>query len=311
MPAASARILSISRRTDIPAFYTDWLMRRFRHGFAGWRNPFGGQCHRVSLRRDDVLALAFWTRNIRPLLPHLPAFRDAGYPCLFNYTITGLPAPFECHAPAMADAIDSLRALAALFPPEQINWRYDPIVLSDWTPRAFHLSRFAELAASLEGSVSRCLVSFVSRYAKVERNCAAFERGQACRVQDPDLPARRALIRQLAEMASRHGMTLHACCQDELLGEGVQKAHCIDGASIERLTGQPLPRAARRPSRPQCGCAHSIDIGAYDTCPHGCVYCYANANKRQATARHAAHDPESAFLGATREQSDLWLATLQ
>ena len=307
--SVTPRLLSVSRRTDIPACYGDWFMRRVAEGFAGWEHPFNGRPTRVSLRQPDVWCFAFWSKNFRPFLPHLRALQANGYPCFFNYTITGLPTAFETHVPPAEDALDSLREIAARFSPDHVHWRYDPIVLSDLTPPAWHRARFAELAAALRGHVRRCIVSFVARYPKVARNLATFERASGVRVHDPDAAARRALALDLAAIATAHGMTLHACCNPEVVDGPVLPAACLDAAAIARLypagaAWRPAPAA----TRPGCGCAACTDIGRYDTCPHGCVYCYANADKTRADTRHRLHDPASAFLGRTHEQSQRLLA---
>ena len=158
------RIVSISRRTDIPAFYGRWFEQRLDAGFVGWENPFGGQKYLLSLKRDDVIALVFWSKNYRPFLPTLERVRALDYPTVFNYTITGLPHDFECHLVPAEDALDSLVELSRIYSPDHINWRYDPIVISSATPPAFHEDRFAELCAHLQGFVKRCYSSYAIQY---------------------------------------------------------------------------------------------------------------------------------------------------
>lgn len=305
------RIISISRRTDVPAFYGDWFIRRLEAGFAGWENPFGRQRCLVSLQRADVRCLAFWSKNFRPFLPHLQSLKARGWPCFFNYTVTGLPPAFESDLVPAADAVDSLKALSALFSPDHVTWRYDPVVVSERTPPEYHLDRFEELSAALEGQVTRCAFSFPTRYGKVERSFALFEREQGFGILDPAVAARRDLAGRLAEIGARHGIGLYTCCGDGLVGGSIQKAHCLDGNAIARIYDGGRRQEAGRPTRKECGCAASVDIGAYDTCPHGCIYCYANINKRQAVRRHQAHDPDSAFLGYPRIEADAFVAELR
>lgn len=304
-------ILSISRRTDVPAWYGDWFMQRLAAGFAGWENPFSGRRTLVSLRRSDVQCLAFWSKNYRPFLPHLRTLKEQGWPCFLNFTITGLPTEFECHGAPVADALDCLGEVSALFSPGQVTWRYDPVVLSDRTPAAYHLSRFAELAVSLAGRVTRCVFSFPARYGKVARRFAQFERKQGLQIFDPTLAERRELAGKLAEIGAGRGIELQACCDDALLGGRVAKAHCVDGAIIARLVGGSTTTGQTRPTRKACGCAASVDIGCYDTCPTGCIYCYANTNKEQAERSHAAHDLHAVFLGHSREESELFVRDIQ
>ena len=305
------RIISISRRTDVPAFYGDWFMRRLEAGVAGWENPFGGQRYLVSLRREDVLCLAFWSKNYRPFLPQLQKLKAQGWPCFMNYTITGLPSVFECNLVPADDAIDSLKTLSALFSPDHITWRYDPVVVSEQTPAEYHIGRFASMAATLEGHVTRCAFSFPARYGKVERNFAKFERENGFPIFDPPVVERQKLANKLADIAARHGIGLYTCCGDILINERIRKAHCLDGEAISRIYYPGNWNGVERPTRKECGCTESVDIGCYDTCPHGCVYCYANIHKEQAIKSHKEHDPESAFLGYTRATADEFVEAIR
>ena len=298
------KIISVSRRTDIPAFYGDWFMRRLDAGVAGWENPFGGQKYLVSLKPEDVLAFAFWSKNYRPFLTHLKMIKERGYLCLFNYTITGLPHEFECNLVPMEDAIDSFRALARMFSLDHMSWRYDPIVTSEKTDEAFHAVRFEELARQLQGYTLRCYFSFAIMYGKVERNFARFERRNRAGLRDPCTEERIRLAGRLADIASKYGITLYTCCGDYLISDHIRKAHCVDGDVVSRLYYQGTWKGIDRPTRKECGCVESTDIGRYDTCPHGCIYCYANVNKEQAQRAYQQHDPESSFLGYPRAQAE-------
>lgn len=308
--APKRQIVSVSRRTDVPAFYGEWFMNRLEAGFAGWKNPYGGQRHLVSLCREAVLAFVFWSKNFRPFLPHLLAVREAGFPCLFHYTITGLPKELESNVVDAGDAIDSLRELGRLFSPEHIDWRYDPIIVSSRTDENYHADRFAWLAGQLEGHVKRCYVSFLTPYRKVLRNLGEFERKHEAGLLGLDAGRRHALATRLAAIAAARGIAMFSCCGDALTGGQIQKARCIDGELLSRLHPG-LPAGRQIPTRPECGCSAAVDIGCYDTCPHGCVYCYANMNRPKAAHAHALHDPESAFLGVPRAESDRWIEEIR
>lgn len=296
--AAEPRVVSVSRRTDVPAFYGQWFMRRLEAGHALWQNPFGRQLHRVSLRREDVRAFVFWSRNFRPFLAPLREVKAAGFPCLFNYTITGLPKMFEPAVVGTDDAVDSLRDLSGMFSADHVNWRYDPIVFSDLTGADYHLERFAGLAARLEGAVRRCIVSFVCMYGKVRRNFALLEAREGVRVRDPSAGERRELAGRLAAIAAKHGMSLQVCCGAAAVNGVVGQAHCVDGEALSRLYFGGQWRGKVRPTRAGCGCTESTDIGCYDSCPHGCIYCYANTNKAGADEVFRLHDPGSEMLGS-------------
>lgn len=301
------KIISVSRRTDIPAFYGDWFMRRLEEGFVGWENPFGGQRILTSLIPEDVRALVFWSKNYRPFLPHLMSIRERNIPAMFNYTITGLPKVFECDLVEPEDAIASLKEISNLYSPEHINWRYDPIVITSRTDAAYHLERFRWIAEQIAGNVSRCYFSFAIMYGKVERNFKKFEQENRITASDLDNDRKLSLAVKLTDIAQEYGITMHTCCGDYLLADNrISKAHCVDGDILERLYPT-CDKGSEKPTRKECGCTESTDIGKYDTCPHGCIYCYANINKERADKLHAEHDPDSAFLGYAKVKSDEFL----
>jgi hypothetical protein len=281
-------------------------MARVQAGFAGVVNPFGGQRYRVSLTVDEVTCLVFWSKDYTAFLPHLETLDRRGYRFYFNYTVTALPTVFESRVDRGA-ALKTLICLSRRYSPAHINWRFDPIILSTVSDEAFYLQAFTEMAQALEGVVERCYFSFVTRYGKVLRHFQALEQTTGVEVSEPSEEARIDLANRLADVAAEHGITMHSCCGDYLVGERIQKAHCIDGALIERLFYPEGFTSKDKGTRPECGCAESSDIGTYNTCPHGCIYCYANANKVSARKAFQQHDMDSAFLGFSHEQSAAWL----
>jgi len=300
------RIISASRRTDVPAFYGDWFMRRLREGYAGVVNPFGGKRYLVSLRPEDVSCFVFWSKDFTPFIEHLDALDRLGYRFYFNHTLTALPAIFESRVDKDA-ALKTLLYLSERYSPRHINWRFDPIVFSDIADDAFYLDAFHRLAARLAGRVERCYFSFVSLYSKVKRNFQQIQERTGVRVIDPHADEKIALAERLASIAQRHGIQMYSCCGEYLVRPSIQKAHCIDGAIIQQLFSPDGFEYKDKPTRKECGCTESVDIGTYDTCPHGCIYCYANANKATADRAFDNHDPDSAFLGYPKAQSDAWI----
>jgi hypothetical protein len=300
------RIISVSRRTDIPAFYGDWFMRRLNEGFAGVVSPFGGKRYIVPLRPQDVICFVFWSKNFNPFIDNLRIIEKSGYKFYFNYTITGLPDFFENDVPKQA-AIEALKQLSKIYSPTHINWRFDPIILSNAYDRDFYIGAFEKLASEFAGYVERCYFSFVTLYSKVKRNFQQFEKTKELRIADCGEDYKVELANELAAIAAGYGIRMFSCCGDYLVNENISKARCIDGGIIESLFFPDGLRYTAKPTRKYCGCTESTDIGTYDTCPHGCVYCYANMNKRQARQAFDNHDKESAFLGYSKSQSDLWL----
>jgi hypothetical protein len=300
------RIISASRRTDIPAFYGEWFMRRLEKGFAGVVNPFGGRKYIVSLKPQDVACFVFWSKNFGPFLENLKIIDEMGYKFYFNYTVTALPGVFENNVEKRA-AIEGLKQLSRTYSPRHINWRFDPIIISSVSGRDFFIKAFEELASEFEGLVERCYFSFVTEYGKVKRNFEELERASDLKITSCGEDFKIDLANELSEIASRHGMGMFSCCGDYLVNDCIRKGHCVDGNVIESLFFPDGFIYKEKPTRKDCGCTESIDIGTYDTCPHGCVYCYANVNKHKACKAFDKHDKESVFLGYSKSQSDRWI----
>jgi len=288
-------IVSASYRTDIPAFYAEWFRQRWRAGFVRVANPYGGPPSRVPLRPPEVDGYVFWTRNAAPFLPALAEVADAGVPFVVQFTVTGYPRPLDAATIAPERAIEQIEAIVGAFGPGRVVWRYDPVVCSDLTPPARHAETFDRLAGALEGLVDEVVVSWLQVYRKTRRNLDAAARVHDFGWEDPPDEAKRALLGTLAQLARVRGMRLGLCDQPALRADGVGEARCIDAGRLARLAGRPID-AALRPHRPSCGCFASRDIGTYDTCPHGCAYCYAVASRIAAKRHFAAHDPGGEFL---------------
>jgi hypothetical protein len=175
-------------------------------------------------------------------------------------------------------------------------WRYDPIVMTSLTPAAWHRDTFAHLAAALSGSVDEVTVSMAQIYRKTERNMDRAAKAAKFGWRDPDLEEKRELVSELVRIAADRGLRLTVCTQPDLLVEGAEPAHCIDAERLSDVAGRDVA-AKTKGNRPGCLCAESRDIGAYDTCPHGCVYCYAVSSRARARERLRTHDPAADRLG--------------
>jgi len=288
-------IISASRRTDIPAFYGEWLLNRLREGSVLVRNPFNPrQVSRVSLESGAVDCLVFWTKNPAPLLPRLAEIERLDHYFYFQYTLTACDRSLEKHLPARSERIATFRTLAERIGPERVLWRFDPILFTRGQGPELLLREFSDLAAKLRGHTRQCTVSFLSLYAKCRRNLAGVD------LLTPEDRERMAFVRRLVEIGSENDIVLRACC-DTFLQEqcGIEAARCIDDRLLAAILGQPVRITKDKGQRPGCGCVASIDIGAYNTCPHGCRYCYANSSELAVATNRAAHDPCSPLLTGT------------
>ncbi len=288
-------LISASYRTDIPAFYGEWFRNRLRAGFCRVVNPWGGPPSRVSLRPEDVDGFVFWTKNLGPFLPSLAEVRERGFPFVVQYTINGYPRALEYAVVDPDKSIALVRRVAGEFGPRVVVWRYDTVVFSSGTPRDFHLRNFERLAAGLTGATDEVVVSFAQIYRKTRTNMDAAAALFGFAWDDPGDDRKMSLARELAACARAHGMRLTVCSQARYLEPGIDPARCIDGARMAELAGRPI-RARVKGNRPDCACHESRDVGEYDTCPHGCVYCYAVRTRALARRRYREHDPAGEFL---------------
>lgn len=290
-------IISASRRTDIPAFYAEWFANRLKAGFLLVRNPFNAhQVKRVSLARRDVEAIVFWTRNPEKLMPHLPLLDSMGHAYYFQYTITGYPRAVERSVPRPQAAIETFRRLSDLIGPERVIWRYDPILLSNLMDVAEHKRLFEKIARQLAGKTRRVTISFADFYKKTERNLKAVD-GLHWEDLVTNPPAQAELAHFMAAVAAENGMEIQTCSEKQDLAEfGIAHGKCIDDGLLRSVFGITLSGEKDKGQREECGCIKSVDIGAYNTCLHGCAYCYATFNPQLSVRNAGAHDPASPLL---------------
>ena len=287
-------IISASRRTDIPAFYTPWLMNRLRAGWCRVPNPLRpSQVSEVSLKPEDVEVIVFWTRNPAPLSPYLCELEEKGYRFYFLYTLMDNPRVMDPGCPPLADALRSFQALAERVGPDKVIWRYDPIVITPLTDEDFHRKAFRRIAGGLRGSTARCIVSPVHLYSKVEQRFRA--KGMEWTI--PGEEGLADLMRFMAGEARDQGMEIQSCAQRvDLERFGVGHGKCVDDEYIAKVFGLKVSRRKDPSQREACRCVRSRDIGMYDTCLHGCLYCYATGSPEKAEARYRRHDPAGPAL---------------
>lgn len=281
-------ILSASRRTDIPGHYADWFLRRMRDGYALTRNPMNhAQLYRVPLTPDIVDAIVFWTKDPAPMLPYLSELDRYEIPYLFQFTLTPYGRSLEPGLRDKSEICGTFRELSDRIGKGRVLWRYDPIILNETMDIAWQKERFSRYCDILASGTSRVTISFLDLYPKLHSPLLReITQAEMCE-----------LAALFAEIAGQYGLPVYACSEAiNLQPYGIKPSACIDREVIESLCGCPL-RIPRDPGqRKYCGCAASVDIGAYDTCTNGCVYCYANHGSAAAARRKAQHDPASPLL---------------
>ncbi|HON59595.1 MAG TPA: DUF1848 domain-containing protein [Smithella sp.] len=283
-------IISCSRRTDIPAFYSGWFFNRLREGFVEVRNPVNPrQVRKISLAPADVDCFVFWTKNPAPMLNRLD--RLERYNFYFQFTLTPYGRNIEPHLPPKTQIIDAFCHLSNRIGKKRIIWRYDPVIFSEEMNVEYHAEQFARLAGRLAGYTEKCVISFLDAYRHIQNKMSA------CRVRMPDEAEMRGLAKAIAEIAAGHRMKVETCAEAiDLADIGVEHGKCIDDRLISELTGVHLKREKDRHQREHCGCVTSVDIGDYNTCGHLCKYCYANVSPQKVERNRPGHDTRSPLL---------------
>lgn len=296
-------ILSFSRKTDGPRYYSEWFEGSWRRGFAEARSSFGGPI-RAELGPQNVAALLGWTRDARPFARCLELLRSEGVPTAWQVTLTAFGRDLEPARPK--DDVGAFLWLRERLPDSTaIEWRYDPIIVCDRYPESFHLEAFARLAGALRGATRVCNTSIVEAFRKTVRRLGDASVGYRPNERLQKAATSAALrafqpspgfIEELARIAAREQIELRGCVSPEL---GLSPSRC---GSLEMFRGYGA-RAAERlsgsrasPSRPGCRCVQSVDIGMVDTCVAGCSYCYAVSSERVAIANRRLHDPATPMI---------------
>jgi hypothetical protein len=282
-------ILSVSRRTDIPSYFSDWFLERLKEGFVYTRNPMNPkQVSELKLTPETVDCIVFWTKNPEPMLSRLSEL--APYPFYFQFTLTSYGKDIEANLPHKKEVmLPVFQRLSAQIGSKRVIWRYDPILFTKRYTPEYHIKAFRQMAEALKGSTEKCVISFVDTYAKNKRKL------QNLGVYDLPKEELEAFAKELCDIARENGMVMASCAEQiDLEHCGIAHNACIDKALIEEITGYRLKGAKDKNQRGECGCMESIDIGTYHTCGNGCVYCYANHSEAQVKeniTRYEMHSP--------------------
>jgi Domain of unknown function (DUF1848) len=290
-------IISASRRTDVPAFYAEWFIRRVRTGYCEVPNPVNPrQVARISLLPEEVDAIVFWTRSPIPLLSRLSELDALGLRYYFQFTLCGYGSPIEGKNPPAANGIAAFKRLSSRVGPERVIWRYDPLVFSEATTVDFHLKNFEFLSSALNGFTRRCVVSIWDHYRKLASRLEALS-AQGVHLRQPCQTELKRLVPRLVELCAANAMEIVSCAEEvDLERYGVKRGKCVDDELIQRVFGVEVCHKKDGAQRPACGCVESRDVGMYNTCLFGCSYCYANTSFSTAATNRRKHDPDSASL---------------
>jgi len=306
-------IISASRATDIPAFYADWFFHRLEAGYVKWLNPFSGKAQFISLA--NARAVVFWSKNPKPIMPHLHVLDERGLGYYLHFTLNDYEDEgLEPGVPSLTSRIDTFRSLADRLGPERVIWRFDPLIQTDSIDTARLLAKIARIGERLSGYTTKLVFSLadVAIYKKVQNNL------KRCGVAHREFSTTdvQELAAGIARLCQGWNMAARTCAQDiDLSAHGIGRNKCVDDDLILKVTGNHEgilrlfgmdrqeqlslladgDRAARLKDpgqRKACRCVISKDIGQYNTCPHGCVYCYANTSRAVVAANRKRFTPQ-------------------
>lgn len=292
-------ILSVSRRTDIPNYYSEWFFNRIKERFVYVRNPMNEhQVSKIDLSPDVVDCIVLWTKNPEPMIKRLDELSEYSY--YFQFTLTGYGKDIECNVPHKKEKmIPIFQELSRKIGKQKVIWRYDPILFTKKYTPEYHLKAFEQIAMALNGYTEKCVISFVDVYAKNKRNMELLD---SYEIDQAELLE---FAKRISRIARRNGMEIGSCAENiDLDACGIKHNCCIDKALIENIIGCKLKVGKDKNQRQECGCMESVEIGTYNTCKNGCKYCYANLDGESVAKKCSKYDPQSPILCAAIDAND-------
>lgn len=290
-------ILNTGSRTDIPAYFSNWFYNRIKEGYVLVRNPYyPTQVTRYELNPRVIDVLVFCTKNPQPMLDRLEELAD--FSSFWFVTITPYEKEIEPYVPDKKDVIESFCRLSEQVGMERVSWRYDPIFITEKYSIDYHIKSFAKMAEKLKGYTRQCVVSFIDLYEKTKRNFPAAKAVTAMEQEQ--------LIDAFSSIAKKNQIQIHLCCENPALArEYVDADGCMTKEVLEMAIHGKLNVPKMKSAREECSCLLGADIGMYNTCGHGCLYCYANYDRKSVVENMKHHDIDSPFLIGHQREEDV------
>ena len=292
-------IISASRRTDIPKYYSDWFINRIKEGYVDVRNPmYPSQVSRYSLNPEIVDGIVFWTKDPEPILKKLDEFSRYSY--YFQFSLTPYGKDVENNLPDKHVLINTFKELSSKIGKERVNWRYDPILLNDKYSIEYQIHAFEKIAAELNGYTKNVTISFIDEY-----NFGGRSIFTSLKAQEINLSQQNLLAEKISEIAHENGMSVDTCAEKiDLQKYGIKNARWVDSRIFEKLNNCKLSRLKTRyeelpkdtSQRKECLCVDSIDVGWPNTCLNGCNYCYATSSKTELEQNIKKYNLNSSLL---------------
>ena len=283
-------IISASRRTDIPAYYSEWMLNRIKEQYVYVRNPMNAhQISKVNLAPDVVDCFVFWTKNPKPMFERLRYFSKYSY--YFQFTLNPYDNDIETNLPSKKEIIESFKELSNIIGSQRVVWRYDPVLLNKHYTVAYHIDKFTEIACQLKGCTEKITFSFIDVYKKIAKNI------KSNAISEMTIEEKNIIAENFSKIAKENNFIIDTCAEDiDFSQYGISRARCIDDKLISKITGNNLTARKDKNQRPECGCVRSVDIGEYNSCPNACIYCYANYSHSSVVNNFNKHNQLSPLL---------------
>jgi len=263
-------IISASRRTDIPSYYSEWFFNRIKEKWVYVRNPMNiHQVSKINLEPEVVDCIVFWSKNPKPMIDKLQLIKDYFY--YFQFTLNSYGQDIEVNLPFKDERIETFKKLSDKIGPVRIIWRYDPILLNDKYNMSYHVDNFEKCASILKGYTEKVTFSFIDFYKRITENIKLIN------AHEITTEEKNIIAEKFSKIAKENNLLIDTCAEDiDLSKYGIEHARCIDDRLITRIIGYNFTAEKDKTQRLECGCIKSIDIGEYNSCSNGCIYCYAN-----------------------------------
>jgi len=248
-------------------------LNRLKERYVDVKNPINkNQISKISLEPDDVDCIVFWSKNPKPLLGKLQFLGE--YAFYFQFTLNPYDSDIETGLPPKKEIIETFKKLSEKIGPQKVIWRYDPVLLNSRYTVAYHIDKFNEIACQLKNFTEKVIFSFIDFYRKISVNVKTHG------ITEITADEKNTLAGNFSGIAKENSFLIDTCAEDIDLSEfNIGRGKCIDGTLIAKITGRDFSVKKDKNQRVECGCAASVDIGEYNSCTNGCIYCYANCGK--------------------------------
>ena len=292
-------IISASRRTDIPAYYTDWMINRINERYVYVRNPMNiHQVSKINLEPEVIDCIVFWSKNPKPMLDKLKHFNNYAY--YFQFTLNSYDNDIEIKLPSKKEIIETFKKLSDKIGPQKVIWRYDPVLLNNRYTIEYHIENFEKIASQLKSFTEKVTFSFIDFYKKITENIKS-----NC-ITEISFEEKRVIAKNFSKIANENNFLIDTCAEDiELSQFNIGHARCIDDRLIAKIIGNNISVEKDKNQRFECGCAGSIDIGEYNSCPNSCIYCYANYSQKAVDNSFNKHNKLTPLLIGDISNSDV------